>query len=433
MRPSAMQLGSAPLTLDWSGLKIRTELTEEEIQPVWSSLKARFNEADVGFYDAPINESLSLFSECQEKAKYITSLPISDVLILGIGGSFLGPQSLLQALCLSPQKRIHFLDNPDPIAWHQTLRSLQPQSTFVISITKSGTTFETMALTLLALDWLGERYQKKHFLGMTDPKKGDLRLFLEQNQLHSLAIPPSIGGRFSLFSSVGILPGLLAGLDMQAFLQGASLIREFMEKTALTKNPLFLLAKNLILHFPQKPIHVMMPYTSELKGFSQWFVQLWAESLGKNEKGFTPLAALGAVDQHSLLQLLSDGPNDKILSFITIDQFSQEIKIPKTFNALAHFSQRNYAAFNILEDHRLSDLLNIEYQATAKALSKKNRLSYSLRMDHLSEQSCGALYYFYACLTSITGALWQINPFDQPGVEDTKVHIRELLTQTKNR
>jgi glucose-6-phosphate isomerase len=155
-------------------------------------------------------------------------------------------------------------------------------------------------------------------------------------------------------------------------------------------------------------------------------VQLWGESLGKNGKGFTPLSAVGATDQHSILQLLRDGPDDKITFFITVDQVDDEVKIPKSPITP---DRKNYSAFRILEGHSLQELLNIEYRATSLVLTKQARPHITLGLDRLDERSLGALYFTLSTLTAFTGTLWKINPFDQPGVEEGKIYIRQALSE----
>ena len=318
------------------------------------------------------------------------------------------------------------MENPDPLEWKTNLRQLRPDSTLVCSVTKSGTTFETMALTLLALEWLGKERWKNHFVAITDPTKGDLRAFANQEGLHSLSVPPSIGGRFSIFSPVGLFPAALSGLSASSFLLGAKQVRDHMEKAAIEKNPIFILGNELIRQFPKRSVHVCMPYTSRLKLFAAWFVQLWGESLGKEGKGFTPLAAVGATDQHSILQLLRDGPDDKITFFLTLDQVDDEIKIPK---APEMADRKHYPSFKVVENHTLLELLGIEYRATSLVLTKQIRPHVTIHLDRLDERTMGALTFAFCTLTAFTGTLWGVNPFDQPGVQEGKEYILQALTQ----
>ncbi len=435
MTATAAKLGSSPLTLDWSNLvrvapgpgqQARAASDPTLWAETWSKLKSRFAQAEVGFYDAVHSNDLSQAIESEALAKKIlASGQIADCLFLGIGGSALGPISLLQAL---PEKRqnairFHFMENPDPLDWKATISRLKPESTLVCIVAKSGTTFETLAQALLALEWLGEARLKTHVVAITDPAKGDLKRFATDHEIPTLHIAPSIGGRFSIFSPVGLFPAALAGLSVTEFLNGARQARDYMEKTAVEKNAAFLVGHELVRHFAKRPIHVCMPYSTRLRAIGTWFAQLWGESLGKDGKGFTPVAAVGATDQHSLLQLLRDGPDDKVTWFVTVSDVEDEVMIPRTRISAS------YPAFQLLENHSLHELLRVEYQATSRVLMNQGRPNLTLQLDRLDERNLGALYFFFSAITAFTGTLWELNPFDQPGVEEGKVYIREALSR----
>jgi glucose-6-phosphate isomerase len=440
MSVTAARLGSAPITIDWSnlanvpagtGLTARTLGPDREaFEESWNRLKARFEANEVGFYNTPVNPELSQIVESQALADSILREGrIKDCLFLGIGGSSLGPISLhtaLQERCKSGI-RFHFMENPDPMDWKSTISTLNPSSTLVCSVTKSGTTFETMAQTLLALEWLGKDRWKSNLVAITDPVKGDLKAFATQHGIPTLHISPSLGGRFSVFTPVGLFPAALAGMNLTEFMNGAKQVRDYVEKTALEKNPLFILGGELIRHYGKRPIHVCMPYSTRLKQLSAWFVQLWGESLGKDGKGFTPIAAVGATDQHSILQLLRDGPDDKVTLFMLVDQVEDEVRIPKVPGTSV--AQPTLAAFKLLEGHTLHGLLQTEYRATALVLTKQGRPNVTWQVDRLDERSLGAVYFAFSVLTAFTGSLWGINPFDQPGVEEGKIYTREALSK----
>ena len=430
MAVTASRLGHSPITLDWSNLFHKYDPDQEELEESWNRLKKRLHPQDVGFYDSPVQAELSQAAECQALADSILKKQVfTDCLFLGIGGSALGPMSLLAGLqekC-TQTFRFHFVENPDPLDWKATLHRLRPETTLVCAVSKSGSTFETLAQTILALEWLGKPAWKTHLVIITDPTKGDLRAFAEHEKIPTLSISPSIGGRFSAFSPVCLFPALLAGLSIDSFLLGAKQVRDFIEKTPPGKNPLFIIGSELLRHASKRSVHICMPYSTRLKSFGAWFVQLWSESLGKEGKGFSPLAAVGSTDQHSILQLLRDGPDDKITFFLTIDQVSDEIKIPK---GSLFADQRIYPAFQILESHTLHELLQIEYQSVSRVLTKQSRPHLTFSLDQLDERCMGALYFAFAVLTAFTGTLWSINPFDQPGVEEAKGYIRKALSNS---
>jgi glucose-6-phosphate isomerase len=438
MAATAAKLGKAPLHLDWTQLIQTPPKTPDgrkaygpdnsEIIAAWDKLSSQFAKDEVGFYRTSDDEKLSQAQASRELAqKILTSGQFTDVLFIGIGGSALGPISLLDALSEKRQSSLqfHFQENPDPIFWKSTIEKLSPERTLVCSVTKSGGTFETLALTQLALAWLGKDRWMSHVVAITDPQKGDLRKFAEANQIPTLAIAPSIGGRFSIFSPVGLFPAALAGLSIDAFLEGARQVQEYCEKTPIEKNPLSFLASDLIARYRTHPIHVCLPYSTRLRRLGEWWVQLWGESLGKDGKGFTPLSGVGAIDQHSLLQLLRDGANDKVTCFITLSEVDDPVKIP----AIPLGTSEHLESFTRLQGHSLQKLLKTEYQATALVLSRNQRPHFTLQLDRLDEKSLGALYFSFSILTALTGTLWEINPFDQPGVEEGKIYTKNALQE----
>ena len=432
MTVTATRLGSSPITLDWSNfirVPTTTSTGAKAIAPDsqtylhewtegWEKLRGRFMRNEIGFYNAPIDPELSQIEATEAlAAQILNSKQFTDCLFLGIGGSLL---SSLQEHCKT-KMRFHICDNPDPIDWKATLGRLSPDHTLVCAVTKSGTTFETVAQLLIAMEWLGKNRLKSHLIAITDPAKGDMKAFATQEGLATLHISAPIGGRFSVFSPVGLFPAALAGLSLSEFMLGAKQVRDYIEKTPLEKNPIFIIGQEMIRQANQRSIHVCMPYSTRLRLIGDWFVQMWGESLGKDGKGFTPLAALGATDQHSILQLLRDGPDDKITMFLTVDQVEDEVKIPKLPGPTS------YASFKLLEGHTLQELLLTEYRATSLVLTKGGRPNLTLRVDKLDERSLGALFFTFSFLTAMTGTLMNVNPFDQPGVEEGKIYTREAL------
>ena len=285
MPVTAARLGSAPLTFDWSRLHpLPDELDSILLKETWAKLKCQFNSREVGFYDCPIDPMLSQIQETLDLANRILDQGhFTDCLFLGIGGSALGPLSLISALRerMTSPIRFLFLENPDPIECKSNLAQLKPDSTIVCVVSKSGTTFETLAQALIALDWLEKKRWVNHAVFITDPKKGELRSFATEHRIPCLSIDPSIGGRFSIFSPVGLFPIALAGLSIEDFLLGAKQVRDYSEKTPVEKNPLMILAQIFIEHYPKRNTHVFMPYATRLRALGDWFVQLWGESLGK--------------------------------------------------------------------------------------------------------------------------------------------------------
>lgn len=433
MSVTAARLGASPVLLDWSNLSPGAPGATADpaaLSEAWKALQSRFQKGEIGFFDSPKQNTISQLKESLELAAQITSEgKFTDCLFLGIGGSALGPVSLLQALehRRTTSLKFHFMENPDPVDWNLALQNLKPQSTLVCVVTKSGTTFETISQFLLALEWLGRERWKTHIIAITDPEKGDLKTFADVHGIRRLSIHPSVGGRFSIFTPVGLFPAALAGLSATDFLKGAEQVSDHLSKVALEKNPLMILAHHFLRQASERPVHVLMPYSSRLRMVSNWWVQLWGESLGKDGKGFTPIGAVGAIDQHSILQLLRDGPNDKITGFITVEKSPDPVRIPRlNLNA-----SEKPGSFSQLENHSLEELLKTEYRATALVLTKQERPHFTIQIEQLDERSMGALYFTFSALTAITGTLWQINPFDQPGVEEGKIYIRQFLSESR--
>ncbi len=355
---------------------------------------------------------------------------IDDVLILGIGGSSLGARAALQALShplsntpLGQGRRIHLPDNSDPWLFKALLEKLDPARTLVVVVSKSGGTVETAAQMLCAEQWLTDRLGKqalaRHMVAITDPKSGTLRAHATELGLETLAIPSNVGGRFSILTPAGLFPLFLAGIDASELLRGAKAMAQRCENPNLLENPAGIIAAVHVQHMRlfSRNIHVLMPYSDALRAVAAWFVQLWAESLGKRidrkgrvvEVGPTPLPAVGATDQHAQVQLFIEGPKDKLVTFVSIAEAPAELLIPKTSGDNAY-----------LGGHGLAELLDAEQRGTALALARNGRPSINVRLPRLDAQQLGALFFLFEAATAFAGELLDIDAFDQPGVEEGK-------------
>ncbi len=386
----------------------------------------------IGFWSLPDGDHT--LTRCREVAERIPR-DVSDVLLLGIGGSSLGARALYEALAdpAGPrrgERRLWFADNSDPwrpLAWLS--RALDPERTVVLAVSKSGKTLETAALLQVVRRWqrahLPEEEARRRLLLVTDPHGGPLRRIAREEGVTALDVPPAVGGRFSVLGAVGLLPAVLAGHDAEGLLRGAAEMREDCTRTKLEENPAALLAALHVLHarlFGRR-IHVLMPYADALRAFSAWWVQLWAESLGKwrdregrwRREGFTPLAAVGATDQHSLLQLLVEGPPDKLLTFVRVLKPAEDADVPGT-PPLPHLGGKT-----------LGELLQVQWRATALALAEAGTPSLTIALDRLDAPHVGALFFLHEAATAIAGGLLGIDPFDQPGVERGKRLAAALL------
>ena len=361
---------------------------------------------------------------------------------IGIGGSALGPIAVQAALhhpffnLFSAEKRgqapkIFFLDNIDPDTIAGLLDVVNPAKTLFAVVTKSGGTAETISTFLIFLDKLkaalGPKY-KEHLVLITDPVKGFLRKLANEETIQSFAIPPGVGGRFSVLTPVGLFPAILSGLDGDALLNGAGLAVSRCGTEDLWKNPAYLFgAINYLLYQKGKRSVVMMPYSDRLYRVADWFRQLWAESPGKkmnrrNEVvhvGPTPIKALGATDQHSQVQLYIEGPFDKLFAFLEVEQFESEVSIPA-------FDKRD-STTDYLAGKTMNRLIAAEKRATELALTRNQRPNLTFKFPAVNEFTIGQIFMILEIATAYTGWLFEIDPFNQPGVEEGKIATYALM------
>ena len=360
----------------------------------------------------------------------------ADVLVLGIGGSSLGGQTLV-ALAdhgFGPRPgapRLHFMENIDPARFEALFAAIDPARTGLIAISKSGGTAETLTQLLVALDWLrralGTGDLGDRLVAITEPGDNPLRRLAASRQGRLLDHDPGIGGRYSVLSNVGLLPALIAGLDAEALRQGAATVLEAALAAADPAAAPPALGAALAVALAERraiAVSVLMPYVDRLAPFGLWFRQLWAESLGKDGKGTTPVRALGAVDQHSQLQLYLAGPPDKMFTLILLDQAGAGGRVPPDL--------AQDPALAYLADRRMGELLDAEQRATAASLIGKGRPTRVIRLPRLDEGVLGALLMHFMLETIIAADLLAVNAFDQPAVEDGKVLARRYLGEMQH-
>jgi len=334
------------------------------------------------------------------------------LLCLGMGGSALGIVTLQRALFPFDQ-RLKVLDNLDSNTINHELEILDPERTLVVVISKSGTTLETMTQYEILKEKYSEEQYKKNFIVITDPNEGKLREIAERDQLTSFPIPPGVGGRFSVLSSVGLLPFALLGGNIDELLEGAKQMKErCLEQSE--DNPALQLAEisfNLSKPANQKPVTILslLIYDDQLSALGFWYQQLLAESIGKTRDiGLTPLPLRGASDQHSVLQLLQDGPNDKLNLFIEVLNPHVDVMVPNS----------------TLKVH---NILRAELNATEQALREDGRPTIILQAPELSAHTLGELFMLFQMQIAFLGELYGIDSFNQPGVEKSKKIVKELL------
>ena len=359
---------------------------------------------------------------------------IENLVVLGIGGSALGSIALQTALnhpyynLLSAKQRggprLFVMDNVDPVQVAGMIDTLGAslRKTLFNVISKSGETAETAAQFLIVRDLIARKIGKnraaKQIIVTTDTQRGPMREVADTEGYESLPVPDGVGGRFSVLSAVGLFSAAVCGINIKQLLAGAAEMSERVAAPAPRKNPAAMLA--LILHHcytAGKRMHVMMPYSNQLRDMADWYRQLWAESLGKQHDldgrpvviGPTPIRALGATDQHSQVQLYREGPNDKVFIFLEVEKFGRDVKIPRDASLPESFAY--------LGGSSLGRLLNTEKQATEYALVESRRPCLTVHFPRVNAHTVGQFIMLMEAATTIAAALLNINAYDQPAVQ----------------
>lgn len=373
-----------------------------------------------------------------------------DMLVLGIGGSSLGTRAIYAALTRRHSGahldgsaraglRLHFIENVDPVDTLDLLGTLDLEHTVVNVVTKSGNTIETMSTFFIVRDLLTQRFGEDgacaRIVVTTDPDNGALRAMAKREGYHCLPVPPEVGGRFSVLSAVGLYPLAAAGLDIVGLLRGAAAARDIAWERDVYENPAAMFALTQYLAYNAgRPDVVFMPYAQNLTDTAAWFVQLWAESLGKLRRhpdgstlpiGPTPIAALGVTDQHSQLQLYMEGPATKTVVFVEVEEFHTDTSVPPprmSCESLSHLGGKT-----------LSQLMAAELAGVREGLAETGRPTATIRLRRISPETVGALLMFLECAVSIAGTLFDVDPYNQPGVELGKRFAHGLLGREKEK
>lgn len=404
----------------------RWEEARAAFRQAHAAVAARHHSGELGFFDLPTDRAL--LAQTLEFAQRVRGR-YRDVVLLGIGGSALGPLALRGALrppawnslgdeARDGYPRLHVLDNVDPVTVSAILARVRLEESLFLVVSKSGGTAETMAQYLIVRDLLTDALLPlaDHLVFVTDPAKGALRPIADAEGIPALDIPANVGGRFSVLTPVGLLPAALIGIDVEAMLAGAAEITARCATDEAKDNPAgaFATLQWLADTTARKHVNVLMPYADPLRDIAAWFVQLWAESLGKQRGagehvGPTPVPALGATDQHSQVQLFMEGPLDKTVTFVAVRTPERDVTIP-----LGHTDVADLA---YLGGNTLWQLLNAERRATAGALAARGRPSMTIEIERVDPWHLGALMMLLEIATAYAGSLYGINAFDQPGVE----------------
>ena len=352
-----------------------------------------------------------------------------DLVVVATGGSNLGATALSTLLDpYRPPRRVHFLDNLDAHTLSSLLASLDLARTGFFAISKSGSTMEVMAQILVCIDALrdavGQENLSQHVLVVSEPGDNPLRQVARHHGFHTLDHDPEIGGRYSVLSLVGLLPTMFLGLDARAVREGAQAVLDvtLAATDADLSAPAIGAAIAIGMHRHHHiDINVFMPYSNRLAQFSRWYAQLWAESLGKGGIGLTPLRANGPVDQHSLLQLFLDGPDDKMFTLLSC---GADAGGPTIGSDGLDIDRIDY-----LEGRTIAEVVDASYRATAATLAKRGRPTRLINVTDLNERALGALFMHFMLETVLAADLLGVNPFDQPAVDDGKVLARGYLEQ----
>lgn len=386
----------------------------------------------MGWTELPFNQTL-VVKDIIATAKQIKK-EFDNFVVLGIGGSALGPKAVFNALChlrhnelpkkIRKAPKLYVEDNVDPERMNALLDVLDLNKTIFNVITKSGATSETMAQYLIIVNILKNKFGKdfsKHIIVTTSETKGNLIKIAKEEGFKTFFIPDGVGGRFSQLCPVGLLPAAVVGIDIKSLLKGAALMDKASKKKDIYSNPALMSALLQYLSIKKgKNISVMMPYADSLRDIADWYCQLWGESLGKAKDldgnvvnvGQTPVKALGVTDQHSQVQLYVEGPFDKVITIIGVEKFRNDVLIPR--------GCENFPDVNFLCGHTMSELINTERRATEYALKKANRLNYTILLSEVNAFNLGQLLYLFEMQTAFIGAMLNIDAFNQPGVEGGK-------------
>jgi glucose-6-phosphate isomerase len=386
----------------------------------------------IGYYNLPNQDTAYINHYLKQLDKRQNLDNITDVVVIGIGGSSLGAKAVYYFIKPIRQlkRNLHFMDSTDPVTIANICNSLNIGSTHFIVISKSGSTIETIATY-------------KHILAIT--KSAQLAYFpftfiTDQDSLlaqHAqkiggliINIQQNIGGRFSLLSSAGIIPLALTGIKIDCLLKGAAKIKDSFFNQGYMQNVLLKKATFYAKNSSNYNINALFSYTDSLRYFNDWYVQLWGESLSKKQKnsafnvGLTPIGLIGPKDQHSFLQLLSEGTRDKSVTFIKLKAFDNHQKVP-------NITLEKLEALDLINQVEFSTLINMQADAIIESLKEHTRIPLDeITLQKQDEFSIGQLIYYYELLTSLVGDLLNINTYNQPSVESGKnILIKKLQQQ----
>ncbi len=373
---------------------------------------------EIGYYSLP-------FQDIEEIESFSKNVTQKDIVVIGIGGSSLGTYAIHSFLRDKQNgKKLHFLESTDPLDIKKRVSKIDLEDALFIVISKSGSTIETISIFKYLHSLV--KINKTNCVCITE-FDSKLNAYAKTNGIKCFEIPKNVGGRFSVFSSVGLLPLAILGLNIQALLDGCKEVYESFFNKEEYYFHILNKARFLIENKNRFNINVVFSYSSLFEGFNKWYIQLWGESLGKiningTRQALTPVGILGPIDQHSFLQLIMDGKRDKTVSFIKIEDFEQNISIPNDITL------ENLEDLDYLNGLKFQDLINLQADATIKAVKELDDIPCDvITIKRVDEVNIAKLMFTFQLLTSTVGKFMQINTYNQPGVEAGKIILKNKL------
>lgn len=372
----------------------------------------------IGYYSLPFQDT----SKIKEYAKQVSKKHIA---IVGIGGSTLGTFAIYQFLKRTKEfdKKLHFFETTDPTDIKQRVKKLDLEDTLFLIISKSGTTIETISIFKYLASLVTIDAKNCAIISEEDSK---LTSFAKKQNMTTFDIPKNVGGRFSVFSTVGLVPLAILGVNIDNLLKGAKEVHNSFFNQKGYYETIMEKARFMVENKNRFNINVVFSYSASLEGFNKWYIQLWGESLGKiningTKQALTPIGLIGPVDQHSFLQLIAEGKRDKTVTFIKVADFQDETKIPS--NTLDGFEGLEY-----VDNLTFAKLIDEQANATIESLKQLGDIPHDvITINRVDEYNIAKLMYSYQLLTSVVGKFVQINTYNQPGVESGKQILKEKL------
>ncbi|WP_281950707.1 glucose-6-phosphate isomerase [Nitrosophilus kaiyonis] len=405
-----------------------------KIEKAYNKMLEEMNTGVTGYYDLPINQEnvIEDIYDFIATNEYLEHNLIKDLVVIGIGGSSLGTRAIDTLLKFSHNRNIiniHFLENLDPLYLINSIKNIDLSKAFIVIISKSGTTIETISIAKYIFSLLKDPLKGLDInqkIAIITDKDSPLDKLSNERGWKVFHIPKNVGGRFSVLSPVGLFPLAVLGYDIEELLKGANIMRE----EFLHHGPNLLMFKKAYFYYKnanEKNINILFSYSSMFEAFNKWYIQLWGESLGKKTKskkrvGLTPIGLIGSIDQHSFLQLIIEGPKDKTVTFLKLKNFELPVTVP-------HISLPYLETTDFANGRRFQTIINTQCDATIESVIEADVPVDLIEINELNESSVGYLIYYFELLTSAVGAMFNINVYNQPGVESGKQKLKIKLSK----